>query len=383
MSFVSVLNGLALGTAFIASWLCLQSEYEKYLIVLNYYFISHSIAIILDASIMLRLERILSMSGISRGLSVFQSTISNYIFYFIFIVFFSFIELEFLNFSFLMVAFTRHLSNISKNCFPHVHAAQNFRYYSNIIAILRNLAIVFAIYKSSSINNFSIVLVYICILESLMILVIANYIAGGHKKISIAHRIFNIYRVFSSIIKRSQGHYSIINFIVTSYDRILIGMLFPEFVQVVYFKFKVLQQLVDGFMGVFSYRIRLLIMKSANIVSYKTMLLPASACMIICPVIWIYGNDSVNKISFIYLFLLIFAFILKRIVESLVPIYIMRMNGYSFLVIKNLIEVMLLCLVLVAFYFLNFTSIQSVFIINAYIACFTLFIYKYWFYKVD
>lgn len=338
------LNGVSLLSGFLIQIVAISFEYDNYLISLNNVMIGIALASILDSFSLMRIEKIFSKKNDKSLKKIIQNIISWKILIFISIIF---IIIFFPNKDISVIictAISRHAYNFLKLGFAQLETKSiifTISANSLIIRIVSNLLLMIIPFIAEQ-NNINLLIILVCLIEVLFIILIIMVNFDG--------LCFNI-RVPLKYIKISLNKFiksgllfGLLNSIQGSIDRIILPFMVSDQIQVDYFKYKIVNQIIDGGYSLIGYPIHLNIIKTKRIPSLLILLKSSLYLLLLGFICFIYVFDVDSFTSFAIVCSLIFLVSFKRLIDGTFGSLLIAIKNYKLGIYKNIIEIFSLIL---------------------------------------
>ncbi len=355
---VTIFNVFSLGSAFLIPTAAAFFDKESVLIILNVYFLCTTLASIPDSFIQVRLEVFLARVSKERGSEIISKIFSRYFLIIPLVSISSIIELYLLGFSFSLVLFTRHVYNLSRNCLPQCDIYVSNSWVLNLYATIRNLSIFLSVLI---LNDTKICLaIYAITFCELFFL----YIRVESRGLLIKKNDYSIFRVMVLNVKNIRKPYvqtGIFSGLLASTDRFIISLFFSPDAQVIYLKYKLMYQYIDGFFGVFGYQMHLNIIKTKKMVNVKV----STILLLLMTMVGMVGSTILLNIqsywSYFVVFILVLMMSLKRMIDGVITSYLISIRKFGFIVFKSAFEMLVVSITLMTMYHLLFPNIDKVY----------------------
>jgi len=314
-------------------------------IELNYYFLAVLFSIIPDSAIVIRLERVFSrgkafVNGLYTSLLGLYSIISAVVFVA------SILEYVFFGTLYLVIVFSRHLLNLFRLTHPYINGLVRVPVFSNLLVVLKNLLIIVVLMLYPHIETPIVIIGFLSLGE---IFVIALYslsnFKGGKLKFSFS---FSFSGYFKKYILHKAFLVNISQLASITVDRLALIYFYPASAQEVFFKYKILQQHIDGAYGIFGYKVHIEILSNKLLQVAKDLLGVAFVLHVIGAVTVWYFFTLEYILSYVIFEVLILMLIFKRIVDGVVSPILIKLGTYREVVYKNFMEVAVIGFYIVA-----------------------------------
>jgi hypothetical protein len=277
---------------------------------------------------------------------------------------FGLLEVWLIGFPFFIVFFTRHIYNLSRNCLPQCDLYKVNSWLLNLYSTLRNISILIAVLLLND-KGFPYAIYFITVFELVLL-----FIGGGrYSKIRLNFNVFRFSFIYKNIlkIKKSNTQIGIFSGALASIDRVIIGLFFTPDAQVVFLKYKLMYQYIDGFFGVFGYQIHLSIIKTRKIIK-PHVALGLLLCMVSVGMVGsVILLDIDSYLGYVLVFIIVIMMSTKRLTDGVVSSYLISICRFHIVAIKSLIEIILITVTLIISYEFYRTDIDKVYLIYVFV----------------
>lgn len=342
-------QALSLLTAAVIPAAILYSGNESNLLLYNSLMIAIALSIFFDSTSLLRLERVFSKVGGSTRYKLITAIIFKHLLIVTFILMVGAVEYCITGFSFLIIAYVRHLQNILRVVFVHFEALGYLKYSVNMLAAVRNIAIIWVAIIGLDVEAFGFALFLLSTLEIFfsLSLVLRKVAISLRQKPTIRFD-FRLGRV-RRMLSFSQSQLTLSNAVLGITERSLVSLILPSNVQVEYLTLKVIVQYIDAAYAAIAYRVRVFIFSNEEFVTLNNMIAPFFIVMSACFVSAWYFSATSLELTVVAILLIGLLANIRRWVDVFLAPMAMVHGYYGSIVKRNLVEIAIVAGLMVVF----------------------------------
>lgn len=327
---------MLLATGSLLPFMCASLKNGVLLVSLNQYYISIVLASFVDSLQLLQIEYIFSTARYQTQKKLSARILSRQLG--LAILFIPFIVIEFVcsTSSYIALTLNKHVFNVGRIGMVYGDESKLLGSKLNSIGVIRNLALSLSAISFDTAELFVFGMIVIAIVETFVVLYCISKAYG----INVEPSLISSFEVIC-VFRKSFRSIRTISFATTAMsglsDRLLIYF-FDPLVQIAYFKYKVVQQYIDGFFGIFAYDLHLSQMKSKVLPAYRKIIF---ILMLMCAFgfvasLFLLKIDS--KYSLAIVFLLCIAMSVRRILDGVLCANLISIKQYTTTIYKSSIE---------------------------------------------
>lgn len=331
-------NFALLATGSLLPFLCASLKNGEFLIPLNQYYISIVLASFVDSIQLLQIEYIYSTACHEKQKNLTERILGRQLGFAILCIPFIAVEFIFFTSSYIALTLNKHVFNVGRVGMVYGGDTDLLGSKLNLIGVLRNLAMSLSAILIDTVEVFVFGMVFIAIAETFIVLLLISKAYTVKIKPSII-RIGEATRVLRKSIRSIRTYGFAATALTGLSDRVFICV-FDPLVQIAFFKYKVVQQYIDGFFGIFAYDLHLKQM--------KTKILPNRGKLsMILILMCIFGFTASivllkinNTYSAVIVLILCGAMSSRRILDGVLSANLRSIKQYAIPIYKSLIEVL-------------------------------------------
>jgi hypothetical protein len=374
---ITVWQIISLLVGFFIPLIILELAKDGFIEILNFYLVSLSVAIIFDSVSLLRIERIFAKRNYVFLQGLVGSILSNYLVYFPFVLIISLIELSQYGFSFIMVGFVRHVTNMARISLIYWFPLDFFKTFINQISVMRNILLILSALVCQSGMGFAFSIYATSVCEVVLVFVVIFVKYHGNILFSCRGTVNGLVKQTRKMFQRPQSWVSLSNAGVGIAERTLAAFILSNVNLTIYLTYKMLPQYIDATYATIGYQVRMYSLSNKAGVSMSAIVLPllGITCFgIIFSFTYFSIESMLSGIIFISLSLII---AVRRSIDIFkIPILVVS-GKYFMIMMRNFFEILISCVVLL-FSVMLFQDVDHIFLmvsIFSMIPSFILYLY--------
>ena len=362
-------QGVALVSAAAIPGIILATTNTHLLIIYNQLLIGIGLSIFFDSLAVLRLEKIYTKTRQAIKARLHAKILANIKTGWLIVSLLSVIEISAFGFSFLLIAYSRHVANLLRVALVHNEVHSGLAISINVLAFFRNVLITIYIVLGVYHSYFAL---FIALLSFLEIYFYIGFIKDEREcpGSDLTGYIKFVKRKCLKIFRYEPSRLSVSEAVKAVYERVLISILLSPGYLITYLSLKVITQYIDAGFSMFAYNIRIRILQT----KYSVPILKiVGICIVILTAGLIAGHFAISDVEHISTVniasLCVFAVLVRCIDVFIAPLLVIE-GKHRAIYFRNIREIVLvsMSILILSFIFsplILITFVYAVILLNS------------------